>query len=347
MMVEEQVALKNPCKLCSSKEATQKNSHIIPSFLCARVLSYDGSGRRDKDVTFTITESSQSVHVGEISSEEYDKLFDQKTLTDERIERLKPNPMAEDNYLCPDCEKKRLSDQLETPYAAAFKAGKPVDGGVGLFFWVSVFWRLSITHNLGEGFNQEANVILKDYLKAFLAGKLEKRDVAEIIEQCPITYKVLYNPDYLKDDAGFFFFKTSANKTSGILLCGDLAVWLGVEPDENIDFFGLQVTFQDAPINNGQDEEKMKLVSKEWFGEAKNALISTLKDVKIGNERFFLNLLWSKMGMVGNMPTVMQNEIIESVHGEGLKLGDRGEYKLWAPIILRVTNKYLFGENNG
>ena len=64
--------------------------------------------------------------------------------------------------------------------------------------------------------------------------------------------RFIYNPDYLKDDAGFFFFRTNnTNKPSAILLCGDLAVWLGVEPDESIDFFGLQNDFNDAPKNNG------------------------------------------------------------------------------------------------
>ena len=38
------------CFLCEEKEATKTNSHIVPSFLGARVFSYDGSGKRGKDI---------------------------------------------------------------------------------------------------------------------------------------------------------------------------------------------------------------------------------------------------------------------------------------------------------
>lgn len=67
-----------------------------------------------------------------------------------------------------------------------------------------------------------------------------------------------------------------------------------------------------------------------------------MKDLKVNKERDFLNRLWCEMGMSGDMPGFMQDEIIYCAHGDGLKLGDRGEYKMWAPIIIRVTNKYLF-----
>ena len=121
-----------------------------------------------------------------------------------------------------------------------------------MFLWVSVFWRLSITKNLGSGFSESVNEVLRSFLHAYIGGLQDKKDVSEVITKCPVTYKILHNPDYLKDDAGFFFFRTNnTNKPSAILLCGDLAVWLGVEPDESIDFFGLQNDFNDAPKNNG------------------------------------------------------------------------------------------------
>lgn len=343
--VKDEKALVNPCRLCQKAEATRKNSHIIPSFLCARVLSYDGSGSRDKDVTFTITESSQTVHVGKIPSTKYEELFDMEALSEERIQQLKPNPMSDDYYLCTDCED-AFSHFLETPYSAALQKGKAIDGGIGLFFWISVFWRISITRHFGDWFDQPVNEVLGKSLNAYIEGKLNNKVVSETVEQCPVIYKVLYNPDYLKDDAGFFFFRTNASRSSAILLCGDLAVWLGVKPDENIDFFGLQGEFKDAPVNNGIDSEKLKLVPMEWFVEAKNSLISILKDQKIGNEQTFLNQLWQMMGMGEKMPIFMQKEIIASAHGEGLKLGDRGDYRMWAPIIQRVTSKYLFGGYN-
>ena len=342
--LEEQRTLAKQCRLCLTEEATQKNSHIIPSFLCARVLSYDGSGKRGKDVTFSITEETQSVYVGEVPSTEYEELFDTEALSDERIEQLKSNPMSEDDYLCPHCER-AFSNLLETPYSARFKHEKPIEGSVGLFFWISVFWRLSITKSLGEGFNESVIEKLRDCLHAYISGLQDNKDVSEVVAKCPVSYKVLYNPDYLRDDAGFFVFRTDANKSNAILLCGDLAVWLGVDSEKPIDFFGLQGAFNDAPKNIGLEVEMFKVVSKVWFVEAKNRLISIIKDLKVNKERDFLNRLWHEMGMNDDMPALMQDEIIYCVHGDELKLGDRGDYKMWASIILKVTNKYLFGGN--
>lgn len=157
------------CQLCESAEAKQKNSHIIPSFLCARVLSYDGTGKRDKDVTFTITKDCQTTYVGKVPSTKYEELFTD-TLTEERIEQLKQNPMTEDCYLCLQCEKKLLSDLLETPYAETMRTGKNIDGGLALFFWVSVFWRLSVTHNLGDWFVDDINEKLRFFLYSYLTA---------------------------------------------------------------------------------------------------------------------------------------------------------------------------------
>lgn len=42
------------CLICQEREATKKNSHIIPSFLVAMVTSYDGSYKRDKEILFLI-----------------------------------------------------------------------------------------------------------------------------------------------------------------------------------------------------------------------------------------------------------------------------------------------------
>ena len=110
-------SVKDMCALCKKNEATKTNSHIVPSFLGARVFSYDGSGKRGKEVAFTLTASKQKVHTGDIPSTKYEELFDEKSLTDERIEELKIDSLAKDYYLCPNCEK-LLADYLESPYAS-------------------------------------------------------------------------------------------------------------------------------------------------------------------------------------------------------------------------------------
>lgn len=126
------------CFLCEEKEATKTNSHIVPSFLGARVFSYDGGGKRGKDIAFTITGSKQRVYTGNLPSDKYEELFDEKNLTDERTKELKIDPLAKDYCLCPECEK-LLADHLESPYATSLNNERTIKGDVALFFGCLLF----------------------------------------------------------------------------------------------------------------------------------------------------------------------------------------------------------------
>ena len=58
-------------------------------------------------------------------------------------------------------------------------------------------------------------------------------------------------------------------------------------------------------------------------------------------ERNHLNQIWKKLNLKGEMPRELQNEIIFSIHGDGLKLGDRGEVMMWSPIIYEKISNFL------
>ena len=105
----------NNCLICNKEKATKTNSHLIPSFMIAKVCSYDGSGKRDKEVMFTMTSYEDKVYVGAVPDTKLDELFNQEKLTDERInQELKNNTASKDYIFCPKCEA-NLSKYLETP----------------------------------------------------------------------------------------------------------------------------------------------------------------------------------------------------------------------------------------
>lgn len=58
-------------------------------------------------------------------------------------------------------------------------------------------------------------------------------------------------------------------------------------------------------------------------------------------ERNALCQAWRMQGFKEDMPKELQDEIIFSIHGEGLKLGDRGEIKMWGPIIREKIEEYF------
>lgn len=329
----------NICCLCQRNEATKTNSHIVPSFLGARVFSYDGSGKRGKEVAFTLTASKQKVHTGELPSTKYEELFDEKSLSDERIEELRVDPLAKDYYLCPNCEK-LLADYLESPYASLFNNEKQIPGYIALFFWMSVIWRISITRVLGDWLSADVEDSMRTYLFSFLEQKQRGQDTSALIENTPFVYKVLFNPDYLKKEAGFINFKTNDTHDCGAFICGDIVVFIGSR-DFVFDFWGLEKHAEGAPINDGLLTENRLIISKDSFLEAKNKIINVVKKPKVTHERSILNQYWRQLGLPGDMPLELQNEIIYSIHGDGLKLGDRGEIKMWEPIIREKISYYL------
>lgn len=330
---------KDLCALCKKKEATQTNSHIVPSFLGARVFSYDGSGKRGKDVAFTLTASKRTIHTGNLPSTKYEELFDEKNLTDKRVERLKIDSLANDYYLCPNCEK-LLAEYLESPYASFLRNGIQIPGDIALFFWLSVIWRVSITRILGDRLSTDTEECMRTYLSSYLEQKRLGQDTSVYIQNVPFNYKILYCPDYLQKDAGFVNFKTNDTHESAAFICGDTAIFMG-SVDFVRAFWGLENYRDEAPVNTGFTPENRLFVPIEPFVEAKKAIIIALKEKTLEFERGILNQYWKSNGFKGEMPIELQNEIIEYAHGNGLKLGDRGEYELWKPIIIEKITDYF------
>lgn len=330
---------KDLCALCKKKEATQTNSHIVPSFLGARVFSYDGSGKRGKDVAFTLTASKRIVHTGNLPSTKYEELFDDSNLDDNRLEKLKNDSLAKDYCLCPDCEK-LLAEYLESPYAAFMKNGKQLPGDIALFFWLSVIWRVSITKIFGDCLSASVEENMRSCLSLFLELKQQGQDTSAYLQNIPFNYKILYCSDYLQKDAGFVNFKTNDTHNSAAFICGDIAIFMRSD-DFVRDFWGLEKHLDKAPVNTGSTPENRLFVPLESFVEAKKAIIIALKEKTLEFERDFLNQYWKSNGFKGEMPIGLQNEIIEYAHGNGLKLGDRGEYELWKPIIFEKITNYF------
>lgn len=327
------------CALCKINEATQTNSHIVPSFLGARIFSYDGSGKRGKDIAFTLTASKQKVHTGDLPSDKYEELFDEKNLTDERIEELKKDSLSKDYYLCPDCEK-HLAVFLESPYASFLKNNTEVPGDIGMFFWISVVWRISITKVLGDWLSNETEELMRTILNKYLQQRTQNKDTETIISGSSIKYRLLYCPGFLDKDAGFINYKTNAIHNCAAFLCGDMAVFIGVG---NLfqEFWGLENYCNEAHVNDGTSIERKQIVPFNSFKYAKDALIQTIKDNKMEFERYALCQAWRMQGFKEDMPKELQDEIIISIHGEGLKLGDRGEIKMWGPIIREKVEEYF------
>ena len=213
------------CTLCGIYPATKLNSHIIPSFMIARVCSYDGSCRRDTEVMFTMSTYEDKIYTGQIPSTKIEELFDADKLTDERIENeLKDNTAAKDNIFCPKCEK-NLSIYLESPYAEHMSGKKNVDAATAYFFWMSIVWRMSISEQFNFRLPCDLETHLQEKIFAFINAKIadEEEVINKLISECLFRYRLIISFDYFKDGdvAGFFGGRFDYEKNILSLSLGD------------------------------------------------------------------------------------------------------------------------------
>lgn len=317
---------KNKCLLCHQDEATKTNSHIIPSFLVAMFTSSDGSGKRDTEVMFTISnKKATTVYAGRsVSPKKTEELFDTDKLTDERIEsELENNTASRDYVFCPECEKK-MGDYLESPYSSHVKEQKKVDGVVAYFFWLSIIWRMSIVGGFGVKIPEEIESALGKSLNQYLDAKESRADVKSVVEDTPFCYKLIHCQHYCKTKSGFEY--TLYNGETVDLMVGDYLLRCYFDKGKefpNPPFYGAENFFADAETNDGTKEENELNLSNDEYSEIVNDFITDSAHLKLLQLNRILDSLWNIMVSTGTMPDELKTEFVENYLSDDIKLGER------------------------
>lgn len=172
-----------PCLICGKADASKTNSHIVPSFLVSMYDSYDNSGKRGRDLQFSITDIGRSTYVGAIPSTKYEEIFNEESLNDEKhIEELKNNPDAIDYVFCPTCEK-LLADLLESPYANTLNQNKGINSTIAYYFWISVIWRMNSCHKyFGFQLDKSTSDALHEMLLSYLDNNVSSTNETNQIQ---------------------------------------------------------------------------------------------------------------------------------------------------------------------
>lgn len=140
------------CKLCNKNIADKRGSHIIPNFLLQSTFGVDGGrSRRNKDMIISMGLVCD-VHTGrEVLPEETEKAIGRE-LTDMEIENNPQNPFIVDYYFCTECEKRfstiegLYASSLPKQYPSAGVVDIDLEGTLSHIFWISVLWRISVSH---------------------------------------------------------------------------------------------------------------------------------------------------------------------------------------------------------
>ena len=334
-----------PCLLCGIKPATKTNSHIIPSFMVASVCSYDGSGKRDKEVMFTMSTYEDRIYTGAIPSTKYEELFDMNNLSDERIENeLKVNTASKDYIFCPDCEK-ALADYLESPYGNHLRTSNKIDAHIPYFFWLSVVWRMSISGQFIFRFPDALEQHLGEKLYAYLEALKKEENVSELVKSCLFRYRIIYAPDYLKNEnpAGYLGGRFDDKRLILSLSMGDKILCVTFNEDtlpEDYDFMGFGNELRAAPINNGQQDEQITTVTKERFEEGVQQMMKETALKRLFNEKDVADAMWRAIGLSGSMPGHIFEALIKRLYSEECKQGDRKTNERYVEVFNETLQSF-------
>lgn len=328
------------CRICKTGEATKKNSHQLPSFLSVMVSS-DGDYKRDKELMFTFDKYRTGVYAHGLSSTKWEETFD--NLSEERLLQISINPVSEDYVFCPRCEKK-LADFLESPYSMFFKDNKNLDADIPLFFWISVAWRLSVQGKQGFSFGQELNDRLRSLLHRYLLRKENKEDIADLIKESGVSYRMVCCQDFCRTNAGYIHCRYDDKNRFFSIIVGDICVCMNFNRDsipEQFSLYGLEKDIRVAPINNGREKEKRKDISIDNYKNMISKFVQHAARIRMKGLLEIAEEMWRTCNLFGHMPISKKIAFADMVVSSGTKIGDKYLPEIYIQAFKEVTSNPL------
>lgn len=333
------------CLLCGERDATKTNSHIVSSFLVAQVCSYDGSGKSNREVMFTMTPYEDKVYTGQIPDTKYEELFNMDHLSDERIDReLKDNTASKDYILCPVCEK-RLSDILETPYAKYHKQGGNIAPQTAYMFWLSIVWRLSISEQFAFRLPPAIEQGLRRDLHIFMESVSNGVDTSPIIKSCPFRYRLIKAEGSNANRQGYLGGHYNYDHNILTYTIGDLILCAQFNENalpEEYHYYGFEKLINEVPLNNGDNAVSIHYVKgKEYDALLRNFVIQTAKK-KMQGEMEKAQACWNAVGLEGKMPSNIMGAFLQTLYSETIKQGDRHSKERYVDLFNEVLQSFGF-----
>ncbi|MCG6191346.1 hypothetical protein [Maribellus maritimus] len=340
------------CRLCKTNPADKKGSHIVPHFLLKRIENIEGKSGRDYELGFYIEEFDTKSHFGRALQQE--KLEDiYGTLSEEEIEANKSNhPLIADNIFCSGCEK-RLSI-IESEYSKTliekgdgdkYKSG--VSSEVGILFWMSVIWRMSINNKSGVQITKGEAEIARRILDRTLADSItnidfENMQVSKDLKK--IGYKILRCPGFSESSPTFLFFHPEFDKPYSLLIDEYILAFSFTNNYIHYNtrnFFGIREEILTSTTNQIGTEEEVGLLSEKLLKETGEGLIDKMKTIRAKNLDLFFNKIHVAIGGEGNyMPEKIKKEILSELTSNEKKLGRKYNLQDLRDSTIKILSKY-------
>jgi hypothetical protein len=339
----------NTCRLCNNRKADKKGSHMVPHFLLKRIENIEGKSGRDFELGFVIEAFDTTSYFGRsVPPEKLEETYG--SLTDEEIDQNK-HPQIFDNIFCSHCES-RLA-QIESKYAPSLNtSGTNIyDSGIGaeyaILFWLSVFWRISISKKNGYHLNEDENELLRLLLDDNLnedCSKIDIKDVRQSINLAGISYKVLRSPDFSITNPTHMVFHPGFKEPYSLLI-DEFLLLLSFDGSYRdyltMDFFGIKLEVTKAPINIDSRNELVLCLEPFKLAELNRRLIDHMKVQRTTLINEFLDQLHISLGGEGSsMPDHMKDEFFAEITAEEKKIGRQYNQEDMKRSAFKVISRY-------
>lgn len=179
------------CSLCRNALADKTGSHLAPNFMIHGMFSFDGKGRRNREIAMRdgLNWGERMIYYGSEVSPEAINADHGGDLTDEELDE-NVNNLVCDNLFCKRCEDR--FGILETYYSSYYAEWnhEKVNSRVAYLFWLSVFWRMCVGR-----------------MSIFLKGE-DEFEMRRVLDDNITTLEEIENDDSDMGDFGYILWRT-------------------------------------------------------------------------------------------------------------------------------------------
>ena len=337
------------CQLCKIKVADKKNSHIVPHFLLRRIENIEGKSERGYEIGYLIGPLVAESHFGR--SVQPDRLEDDfGEITDEDISNNK-HPLIVDDFFCTECEKRigqiesKYSEFIDNIQEVNYESG--ISSTLGILFWASVFWRMSVNGKNGVTLSEEKNESLRAILDTLIPKENEDFDegkvkLSSLIE--PVSYKILRCYNLETEDPKWLLMHPDFHDSS-CLFIGDFIVAFSMYNNfrefETNECFGSNKLVLDAPVNHTDGKEIIKPFHRDDFINFKNNFTQKKAESFTKNLYELFDRIHVLAGGKGTrMPERIKREIMLEITSDEKKIGRKYSEEEIARSVYKIISKY-------
>jgi hypothetical protein len=337
------------CILCKENEADKKGSHIVPHFLLKAIVNQEGKSGRDKELGFNIQEFQTESYFGRgVLPEKLDDIYGE--LSDEDLDK-NVDPFVVDYIFCSSCESRLAT--IESEYSKTIKQpiNKKCESGasyeLGLLFWMSVLWRMSINGKSGVKFTKNENETLRRILNRILAENFNEIDFESMRNSKDlkkINYKLFRCQDYSLENPTFLLLHPEYRNPYALII-DEIVLLFSFRNNYNDflqkDLFGLKKEVFTAPTSQFNIQEKISMIQPDDFSLFNKGIIDTMKTIRVKWINEFLDKLHVALNGIGpKMPEQIRSEVFQEITSDEKKLGRKFTIEDLNKSTKKVLEKY-------